>query len=73
MIDSEKIESPYLNEMAHKVKKFKNAAAIIREYEETIQTKKTNICIEYQKHKVCKRFEEKEKFIQYLFILASIS
>ena len=43
----------------------KDTAAIIKEYEEIIRTKKTNIIrIAYQQGKWFKRFKVKEKFIQ---------
>lgn len=47
------------------VEKFKDAAAIIREFGEIIQTKKTNIIrITYQQGKVFRRFKQREKFIE---------
>lgn len=47
------------------VEKFEDAAAIIREFGEIIQIKKTNIIrITYQQGKVFRRFKQREKFIE---------
>ena len=48
LIVSEKIESANLDEVTSRVENFEDAAATIREYEEIIRTKKTNIRIAYQ-------------------------
>lgn len=59
------MESEKLNKLSNKVEKSEDAAAIIREYEEIIQTNKKKIIrIAYQQCKVFKRFKEKEKFIE---------
>ena len=59
------IEREELNEKAEKVEKPDDAAAIIKQYEDIISTKKKNIIsIEYDQGKVFKRFKEKEKFIK---------
>ena len=56
-VNSEKIESKNLDEVVNEVKKFEDAAAIIREDGEIIRTKKSNIiCIVYQQGKVFKKF-----------------
>ena len=50
-----------------KMKKQRNrrdGAAIIKQYEEIICTKKKNISITYHQGKVFKRFKDKEKFIK---------
>ena len=47
------------------LQKFKDTAAIVREYEEIARTQKTNIIrIAFQQSKVFKRFKEKKEFIQ---------
>ena len=62
MVDSEKVESTNLDEMANQ-KKSEDATAIIREYEESTQKKmKKVICIAYQQGNMFKRLKEKEKF-----------
>ena len=63
LLDSEKVETTNLNEMADKVDELQNATATIREYETIICTMKRNImCLVYHQGKVIKRFKEKEKF-----------
>ena len=62
MVDSEKVESTNLDEMANP-KKSEDATAIIREYEESTQKKmKKVICIAYQQGNMFRRLKEKEKF-----------
>ena len=59
------IETEELNEEAGKVEKPEDAAAIIKQYEDIIRTKKENIIsIAYHQGKVFKRFKDKEKFIK---------
>ena len=61
---SENIETADLNEKAEKVEKCKNAATMIKEFEEIISTnKKSIICLAYQQGKVFRQFKEKEKFL----------
>ena len=58
------IETEELNEKADKVEKLEGAAAIIKQYEDNIRTKKKNISIAYHQGKVFKRLKDKEKFIK---------
>ena len=65
IINSNIIETKELNEKADKVEKSEDAATIIKQYEETVRTKKRNIvCIAHRHGKVFRRFKEKEKFIK---------
>ena len=58
------IKTDKLNAKADKVEKPENAAAIIKQYEDIIGTKKKNIkSIAYHQGKVFKRLNNKEKFI----------
>lgn len=51
--------------MANKVEKFEDPGSIIREYEEIIRIKNTNIVrISYQEGEIFKKFKEKERFIK---------
>ena len=64
-MNSDIIETEEFNEKADKVEKSKDAATIIKQYEEIIRTKKKNIvCIAYHQGKVFRRFKAKEKFIK---------
>ena len=58
------IQTEELNEKADKVEKPEDAAAIIKQYEGIIRTKKKNISIAYHQAKVFKRFKANEKFIK---------
>ena len=59
------IEIEELNEEAGKVEKPEDAAAIIKQYEDIIRTKKENIIsIAYHQGKVFKRFKDKERFMK---------
>ena len=69
MIDSifntDIIETEELNEKADKVEKPEDVAAIIKQYEDIIRTKKKNIIfIAYHQGKVFKIFKDKEKSIK---------
>ena len=58
-------ETEVSNENADKVEKPEDAAAIIKQYEDIIRTRKKNIIsIAYDQGKVFKRFKDKEKFIK---------
>ena len=58
-------ETEELNEKTDKREKPKDAAAVIKQYEDIIRTKKKNIIsILYHQEKVFKRFKDKEKFIK---------
>ena len=58
-------ETQELNEKADKVEKPEDAAAVIKQYEDILRTKKKNIIsIAYHQGKVFKRFKDKEKFIK---------
>ena len=64
-MNSDIIEIEEFNKKAAKVEKSKDAATIIKQYEEIIRTKKKNIvCIAYHQGKVFRRFKAKEKFIK---------
>ena len=59
------VETEELNKMAEEVEKPKNAAAVIKQYEDIIWTKKKGIIsIAYHQGKVFKRFKDKEWFIR---------
>ena len=64
IINNDKFETEELNEKADKAEKPKDAAAIIKQYEGIISTKKKNISIAYHQGKVFERFKDKEKFIK---------
>ena len=69
MIDSivnhDIIETQELNEKADRLEIPEDAAAVIKQYEDIIRTKKKNIIsIAYHQGKVFKRFKDKEKFIK---------
>ena len=57
-------ETQELNEKADKVEKPEDAAAVIKQYEDILRTKKNIISIAYHQGKVFKRFKDKEKFIK---------
>ena len=59
------VETDQLNKKAEEVQKPEEAAAIIKQYEEIIRTKKKEIIsIAYHQGKVFKMFRDKEKFIK---------
>ena len=59
------IETDELNKKAEEVQNPEDAAAIIKQYEEIIQTKKKLIIsIAYRQGRVFKRFRDREKFIK---------
>ena len=58
------IETKELNEKADKVEKPEDAAAVIKQYEDIIRTRKKNISIAYHQGKVFKRFKDEEKFVK---------
>ena len=65
IVNNDIIETKELNEKADKVEKAEDAAAVIKQYEDIIRTKKKNIIsIAYHQGKVFKRFKDKEKFIK---------
>ena len=65
MVNNDIIETEELNKMAEEVEKPEDAAAVIKQYEDIIRTKKKNIIsITYHQGKVFKRFKDKEKFIR---------
>ena len=69
MIDSivnhDIIETQELNEKADRLEIPEDAAAVIKQYEDIIRTKKKNIIsIAYHQGKVFKRFKDEEEFIR---------
>ena len=65
IVNNDIIETQELNEKADKVQKPEDAAAVIKQYEGIIRTKKKNIIsIAYHQGNVFKRFKNKEKFIR---------
>ena len=69
MIIDEVAESKELNEKAEKIQQPEKAVRIIKQYEDTIKTKKKGIIsIAYYQGKDFKRFKEKEKFIKSLSV-----
>ena len=64
LVNNDTTETEELNEEADKVKKPKEAANIIKQYEEILRTKrKSIISVVYHQGKVFRRFREKEKFV----------
>ena len=65
IVNNDIIKTKELNEKANKIEKPEDAAAIIKQYEDIICTKKKNIIsIAYHQGKYFKRFKDKEKFIK---------
>ena len=65
LVNNDTTETEELNEKADKVKKPKEAANIIKQYEEILRTKrKSIISVVYHPGKVFSRFREKEKFVR---------
>ena len=65
IVNNNTIETDELNEKANKVEKPKDAAEIIKQFEEIIRTKKKGIIsIAYHQGKILKRFLEKEIFVR---------
>ena len=65
MVNNNIIETDELNKKVEEVQKPEDAAAVIKQYEEIIRTKKKGTTtIAYQQGKVFKRFKDKEKFIK---------
>ena len=59
------METNKFNKKAEEVQKLEDAADVIKQYEDIIQTKKKGIInIAYHQGKVFKRFKDKEKFIK---------
>ena len=59
------VETEELNKKAEEVQKPEDAAAVIKQYEGIIRTKKKGvISIAYHQGKVFKKFKDKEKFIK---------
>ena len=65
IVINEVVETDKLNKKAEEVQKLEDAADVIKQYEDIIQTKKKGIInIAYHQGKVFKRFKDKEKFIK---------
>ena len=65
IINNDVIETKELNEKAGKVEKPEDAAAVLKQYENIIRTKKKNvISTTYHQGKVLRRFQNKKKFIK---------
>ena len=65
IVNNDIIETQELNEKSDIVEKPEGAAAVIKQYEDIIRTKKKNIIsIAYHQGKVFKRFKDKKKFIK---------
>ena len=65
MVNNDAVETQELNKKAEEVNKLKDAAAIIKQFEDIIRTKKKGIIsIAYHQGKVFKKFKGKEKFIK---------
>ena len=65
MVNNDIIETDELNEKAEEVQKPEDAAAVIKQYENIIRTKKKGIIsIVYHQGKVFKNFKDKKKFIR---------
>ena len=65
MIVNDVTETQESNKQAEEVQKPKDPAAVIKQYEEVIRTKKKGIVsIAYHQEKVFKRFKDKEKLIK---------
>ena len=64
IVNNNTIETDELNEKANKVEKPKDAAEIIKQFEEIIRTKKKGIIsIAYHQGKILKRFLEKKPLV----------
>ena len=65
MVNNAMVETEELNKKVEKVQKPDDAAAVIKQYEDIIRTKKKGIIsIAYHQGKVFKKFKNKEKFIK---------
>ena len=65
MVNNDAVETQELNKKAEEVNKLKDAAAIIKQFEDIIRTKKKGIIsIAYHQGKVFKKFRDMEKFIK---------
>ena len=65
IIINDVVETDELNKKAEEVQNPEEAATVIKEYEDIIQTKKKGvITIGYFQGKVFKKFKDKEKFIK---------
>ena len=65
IVINEVVETDKLNKKAEEVQKLEDAADVIKQYEDTIWTKKKVIInIAYHQGKIFKRFKDKEKFIK---------
>ena len=59
------VETEELNKMAEEVEKPEDTAAVIKQYEDIIRSKKKGtISTAYHQGKVFKRFKDKERFIE---------
>ena len=67
MVNNDITETDELNKKAEEVKKPKDAAAVIKQYEEIIRTKKKRIITNsYHQGTVFKKFKDKGKLIEIL-------
>ena len=65
MVNNDAVETQELNKKAEEVNKLKDAAAIIKQFEDIIRTKKKGIIsIAYHQGKVFKKFRDMEKLIK---------
>ena len=65
MANDDVAETQELNKKAEEFDKLEDAAAVIKQYEDIIRTKKKGIIsIAYHQGKVFKKFKKKEKFIK---------
>ena len=65
MVNNDITETDEVNKKVEVVKKPEDAAAVIKQYEQIIRTKKKRIIIiAYHQGKVFKKFKDKEKFIK---------
>ena len=64
MVNNEVMETGELNKQAEEVQKPKDAADLVKQYDDIIRTKKEGIInIVFHQGKVFKKFKDKEKFI----------
>ena len=65
MVNNDITETDEVNKKVEEVKKPEDAAAVIKQYEQIIRTKKKRIIIiAYHQGKSFKKFKDKEKFIK---------
>ena len=64
IVINEVLQTEELNKQAEEVQDTEEAANIMKDYENIIQSKKKGIInVAYHQGKVCKKFKDKEKFI----------